>query len=148
MKEYVKECVFVDSSFWIALIDQRDQNHPSAKNDLKSILQDYQLCLSDLIIFETLTYFNCSLKRHDLALRFLQKTESQVFSIFSVDEAVKPQALVWFKRYADKDLSMTDCTSFVLMESEKIQWYAGFDDHFNQIGFLNVSSQLGASKKL
>ncbi len=27
----MKKTVFVDSGFWIALLDQRDQNHQSAK---------------------------------------------------------------------------------------------------------------------
>lgn len=66
----MKELVFVDSGFWIALIDERDQNHYAAKAALKPLLQRYRICLSDFIIFETLTYLNCSIRRHDLALNF------------------------------------------------------------------------------
>jgi len=51
----MKELVFVDSGFWIALIDERDQNHYAAKAALKPLLQRYRICLSDFIIFETLT---------------------------------------------------------------------------------------------
>ena len=138
----MKDLVFVDSGYWIALVDQRDQNHSIAKNALKPLLYGYRICVSDFIIFETLTYFNCSLKRHDLALNFLKKTESPGLSVLIVDEAVKVSALEKFKQYSDTDLSVTDCTSFVLMESQRIHSYAGFDDHFNQMGFIRIFSQL------
>jgi predicted nucleic acid-binding protein len=138
----MKEPVFMDSGFWIALMDRRDQNHLTARNALKILLQNYRICLSDFIIFETLTYLNCSLKRHDLSLNFLKKTESPGISALIVDESVKNLAIEWFKRFPDTDLSVTDCTSFVLMKSRKIQWYAGFDDHFDQMGFIRVFSQL------
>ena len=134
----MKEIVFVDTGFWIALMDRRDQNHHTAKNSIRLLLQNYRFCHSDFIIFETLTYLNCSLKRHDLALYFLKKNESPGISTFIVDEVVKDGAVEWFKRYSDIELSITDCTSFVLMESKKIQWYAGFDEHFDKMGFARV----------
>ena len=58
-----------------------------------------------------------------------------------MNESVKTKALELFKRYSDKHLSITDCTSFVLMESNEIQLYAGFDSHFEQMGMLEIFSQ-------
>lgn len=138
----MKEITFIDSSFWIALVDQRDQNHSISKKALTPLLKNYHICLSDFIIFETLTYLNCSLKKHDLALNFLGKTKSPGISVLTVDESIKSHALEWFKQYSGTDLSITDCTSFVLMKNRKIQWYAGFDDHFNQMGFTRVFTEL------
>ena len=40
-----------------------------------------------------------------------------------------------FQKVADKFLSFTDFTSFVLMEREGIEEYVGFDDHLTQMGF-------------
>lgn len=138
----MKEQVFVDSGFWIALLDRKDQNHPIATNHLKSLMLHYRICISDFIVFETLTYLNCSIKRHDLALSFLKKTESPGISVYIVDEPSKNKAIEWFKKYADKYLSITDCTSFVLMESHKIKLYAGFDKHFEEMGFLEIFSRI------
>ena len=134
--------VFVDTGFWIALIDKRDQNHTTAKNSLRPLLGNYSICLSDFIIFETLTYLNCSLKRHDLAIQYLSKMDSPGVCIFGVDEAIKNDAVQWFKRYADKDLSITDCTSFVIMRENDIGFFAGFDDHFKQMSFVPIIPQL------
>jgi predicted nucleic acid-binding protein len=122
----MKNAVLVDTGFWIALFDTRDINHFRAKNSLKPLLQNYRLYLSDFIVFETVTYLNCSIKRHDLAVLFLEKV----------------QALESFQKYSDKDLSITDCTSFVLMLQKDNKLFAGFDDHFQQMGFVSVLAHL------
>jgi len=134
----MKESVFIDTGFWIALFDRRDHNHADAGIAIKPLLQNYRLYLSDFIVFETITYLNCSLKRHDLAIRFLEKLQNSPLKVMTIDDDVKTKALVLFKKYSDKYLSMTDCTSFVIMLRSKIHRYAGFDDHFKQMGFISV----------
>ena len=138
----MKKAVLIDTGFWIALFDRRDVNHLSAKNSLKPLLKDYRLYLSDFIVFETITYLNCSIKRHDLAMRFLTKVQEPALTTLVVDQTIKAQALESFEKYSDKDLSITDCTSFVLMQEKGIQLYAGFDDHFQQMGFVSVLDHL------
>jgi predicted nucleic acid-binding protein len=138
----MKKAVLVDTGFWIALFDRRDTNHLFAKNSLKLLLQDYRLYLSDFIVFETITYLNCSIKRHDLAIRFLGKVREPTLKTLVVDEGVKVQALESFQKYSDKNLSITDCTSFVLMLQEGIKLYAGFDDHFQQMGFVSFLAHM------
>ena len=39
-----------------------------------------------------------------------------------------------FKQYKDKDFSFTDCTSFIVIESLKINHVFVFDIHFKQFG--------------
>lgn len=138
----MKKAVFIDTGFWIALFDRRDINHPFAKNSLKPLLENHRLYLSDFIVFETITYLNCSIKRHNLAVRFLAKVQEPTLTTLVVDEVIKAQALESFQKYSDKDLSITDCTSFALMLQKGIQLYAGFDDHFQQVGFVSALEQL------
>lgn len=138
----MKKSVFVDTGFWIALLDRRDINHPIAGSSLKPLLKNYRVYLSDFIVFETITYLNCSIKRHDLAVRFLSKVQEPTLTILVVDEFIKAQALKSFQQYSDKDLSVTDCTSFALMLQNEMQMYAGFDDHFQQVGFVSVLEQI------
>lgn len=138
----MKEGVFIDTGFWIALFDSRDTNHVLAKKCLKPLLRNYRLYLSDFIVFETITYLNCSIGRHDLAMRFLAKIEEPILTALVIDEIIKVQALEWFKKYSDKGLSITDCTSFVLMQQKGIRQYAGFDIHFQQMGFISALDRL------
>jgi predicted nucleic acid-binding protein len=132
----MKEVIIVDTGYWIALFDSRDTNHAIAKRNLKILLQNYRLYLTDFIVFETITYLSCSVGRHDLAVRFLEKTKESVLMIVPVDEPVKNEAVELFKKYHDKALSVTDCASFVIMKERGIQKYAGFDDHFSQMGYI------------
>ena len=138
----MKKAVFIDTGFWIALFDKRDRNHLSAKNNLESLIKNYSLYFSDFILFETITYLNCSIRRHDLAIRFLKKAQKPILKMLVVDEIIKTTALNMFEKYSDKDLSMTDCTSFVLMNQKGINKYAGFDDHFLQMGFICTTEAL------
>lgn len=134
----MKEKVFVDTGYWIALIDKRDQNHTAAKQVLQPLLTSYEICLSDFVIFETLTYLNCSIKRHDLAIKYLEKMENPNIHVFTVDEAIKNKAIHLFKKYSDKDFSIADCTSFTIMQVNNIKLFAGFDDHFKQMSFISI----------
>ena len=134
----MKEAIIVDTGYWIALFDRRDTNHAAAKRNSKTLLQNYRLYLTDFIIFETITYLNCSIGRHDLALRFLEKTKESTLTVVPADDGVKKEALELFTRYSDKALSVTDFTSFVIMKEKGIQKYAGFDEHFKQMGYNSV----------
>jgi len=134
----MKEAIIVDTGFWIALFNKKDKNHFSAKNRFKSLSQNYRLCVSDFIVFETVTYLNCSIKRHDLAVRYLKKVKECGLKVRAVDEIIKSEAMDLFVRYSDKTFSFTDCTSFVIMMQYRIKKYAGFDEHFQQMGFLQV----------
>jgi predicted nucleic acid-binding protein len=134
----MKEAIIVDTGYWIALFDSRDTNHAVAKRNCKTLLQSYRLYLTDFITFETITYLICSIGRHDLALRFLEKTKESTLTMVPVDEGVKREALELFKKYSDKTLSVTDCASFVIMKEKGVQKYAGFDDHFKQMGYTCI----------
>ena len=135
----MKEKVFIDTGFWIALFDRRDEHHDAAKTNLKSLLTNFNLFLSDFIVFETLTYLNCSIKNHNLALRFLDKVNTaDAITILDVDTSVKNNAIEIFKKYCNQQFSITDCTSFSIMNKASIKKYAGFDSHFQMIDFIPV----------
>ena len=101
----MKQSVFIDTGYWIALFDRRDTNHSLAASSLKPLLKNYYLYLSDFIVFESLTYLKCSINRHDLAVSFLDKIDASRLTILPVDEFVKTQAVDLFRKYSDKALS-------------------------------------------
>jgi len=132
----MKTRVFIDTGFWIALFDARDEHHQKAKKNLESILTNYDLYISEYILFETITYLNCSIKNHTLALTFLDRvTSNDTIKILKVDSEIISRALEIFKKYEDQYFSFTDCTSFVIMKKESIDKYIGFDKHFTNMGF-------------
>ena len=135
----MKKKVFIDTGFWIALIDKRDSNHQLVEKNLKHLIQSCILCTSEFIVYETITYLNCSIKNHSLAVRFLEKMEKEEgITVLDVDVDIKIEALKIFKKYSDKHLSFVDCTSFALMRKAQIDSYTGFDSHFFQMGFSPI----------
>ena len=49
---------------------------------------------------------------------------------------IRESALTLFKKIEDKELSFTDCTSFVLMKKNKLAKVLTFDIHFEQMNFV------------
>ena len=62
--------------------------------------------------------------------------ESSLIKVVRIDEFIEVVAWRKFLRYDDKNVSMTDCTSFAVMEQLGLNTVFTFDDHFRQLGFL------------
>jgi len=58
--------------------------------------------------------------------------------ILDVDAATRQEAWEIFVKYADKDLSFTDCTSVAIMRQGAIANAFTFDEHFRQLGFVMI----------
>ena len=129
--------LFVDTSAWVALNDLTDQHHAVAVEKLARIRSEkVELVTSDYILDETLTLIRMR-TFHQAAIAFgdiLMK--SGVASMVSISDEVRSAAFELFKKYDDKDLSYTDCTSFALMKRLKVQTAFTFDGHFQQVGFM------------
>ena len=57
------------------------------------------------------------------------------YNWIDADPAIFAAGLDLHRRSADKDWSLTDCISFVLMRGRKIQRVLSHDHHFIQAGF-------------
>ncbi len=75
----MRHIVYVDTGFWIAHIDAKDARHNNTKKTFVSVFNSNEIVSSETIIGETVTYLNCSLKRHDLAIAFLDRLSTAPF---------------------------------------------------------------------
>jgi uncharacterized protein len=57
------------------------------------------------------------------------------FVIVSVAPELRSLAWTFFKRHGDKQYSLADCASFIIMSKRRINRALTFDDHFTQAGF-------------
>ncbi len=70
------------------------------------------------------------------AVAFLTTTEHEDFPILlAVDEAARHSAYRLFKKITDKDISMIDCYSAILMKQNNLQNCFTFDQQFIKLGF-------------
>ena len=55
--------------------------------------------------------------------------------ILRPDSLTELAALNWFEKFADQEVSFTDCVSFALMREADIRTAFSFDSHFERAGF-------------
>jgi hypothetical protein len=56
--------------------------------------------------------------------------------VVAVDDGLFRERLDLFRQRPDKDWSLTDCISFVLMQRERMTQALTADHHFQQAGFV------------
>lgn len=127
--------IFVDTGFFYALIDQKDINHPKAKNFLKN--NRFPLVTTNFVFDELLTIVRYDFG-HAQAVKLGEKLRaSKLCSIFCINRDDEEKAWEVFCKYSDQDFSYTDCTSFAVMNRLNTKEVASFDHHFTIIGFIN-----------
>lgn len=129
----MSENIFIDTGFVIALINKRDRYHKQAR-----ILADQYdrqpLLITDAILLEI----------GNALARGFKVEASEIIANFMISDEVKvvrlsPQlfdeAFALYRKYQDKEWSLVDCVSFVVMQKENITQALTFDRHFVQAGF-------------
>lgn len=132
----MREDCFVDTSFFKAYADTKDDFHQSALQVFQKLKDEKtQLITSNYILDETFTVIRtkCGLASAKQFKSILEEfaTDLKIVRIFSVDDA---NAWEWFLKDWGK-LSFTDCVSFALMKRRKIKRVATFDTDFKRAGF-------------
>ncbi|MCE2400078.1 PIN domain-containing protein [Candidatus Poribacteria bacterium] len=130
--------IFVDTSAWIALINQRDQYHRDAVAVFEGLQQqEIRLLTTDYVIDETVTRLRYD-TNHTLAVEFLNRIElleeTEILTIAEIDKNIFEQAKALFRQYDSVQLSFTDCTSFVICRANHIFEAFAFDHHFQIMG--------------
>ncbi|MDP2762999.1 MAG: PIN domain-containing protein [Enterobacteriaceae bacterium] len=128
--------IFVDTSALIALFNSKDQCHSKATIYFEALDPNtVQFHTSNYIIDETITRIRVQ-DGHHYALEFCKHFfTSKIFHVHYIEKDIEKAALELFKKYFDKELSFTDCTSFALMKQLKIKKAFTFDDDFIKVGF-------------
>lgn len=130
------ERVFADTSYWIALLNPRDELHQRASTASRDF-SSQQIVTSEMVLTEFLNSFS------DYGPRLRQAAVKAVVSLRETPQIlILPQTSKLFdkalKRYqdmTDKSWSLTDCASFLIMEEERLTGALTHDRHFAQAGF-------------
>jgi uncharacterized protein len=126
--------IFVDTSFWMAAIRNRDQNHETARA-LAEMLHGDTLVTTTAVRGETWTGIN-SRYGHEWAKRAIGLIEaSPRITIRQIDADLDSDALKWLRDRSERPYSWVDATSFALMRRERIRRALTFDSDFEAAGF-------------
>lgn len=62
--------------------------------------------------------------------------DEECLMVLRIDVDREERAMELFTHYSDKNFSVVDCTSFVIMQDRRLQHVLRVDDHFTQMGFI------------
>ena len=131
--------VFVDTSAWLAFISEADQHHRSIAESVAALsAEDSIFYTSNDVVDETVTrlaYDVSVASAEGFYKRILQGIDEGWLIQIWCDEAVQKDAVKLLAKYKDKELSLTDATSAVLMKSERIKAILTLDSDFEYLRF-------------
>ena len=124
--------VFVDTSFYVALIMPRDQWHARA---VRAMRPSMRMFTSAPVITETISLLQ-SRGLLSTALQFLSGIrDNSELTIIYPDAATQVTAWQRFAKLAGTGANGVDSMSFVIMEQLAIRKALSFDQHFRSAGF-------------
>ena len=131
--------IFIDTGAFLARHLGRDQYHQKAVAAWEELGSNNENCFtSNFVLDETFTLL-ARRAGYDFAVQRAKNVySSQTLSVFRPDKEDELSAIGYFAKYADQQVSFTDCISFVLMKREKIRRVFSFDRHFEVAGFDRV----------
>ena len=125
--------VFGDTFYFLALLNKRDEAHDKAV--------EYAACIEQLVTTEwVLTELADGLASSRQREMFL-KTRQELLDdgdvlVVPLDMELYDEGINLFASRPDKDWSLTDCISFVVMRREGLSEALTGDHHFEQAGFI------------
>lgn len=122
--------VFVDTSAFCALAIPKDQNNTNAKA-FQAKLQEQKAAIytSDYVLDETYTLLKMR-SNHSTSVKFMDEIDKSHINILRITEDIETDAKAIFRKFEDKKLSFTDCTSFALINQFRLDAVFAFDEHF------------------
>lgn len=125
--------IFIDTSFNVALINERDQYHARAVK-LADQYDGQSLVVTDVVLLEVGNALSRGYKLE--AIQVLEGLlSSEDVEVVHLTPELFGQAFQLYKTRQDKAWGLVDCISFVVMQNHYIDTSLTFDHHFVQAGF-------------
>jgi hypothetical protein len=125
---------FIDTGYMRALLDRKDSLHSKAVViDVDAYGRRFT---SEFVLTELLAAFSKSQRQREAAVTYVEylKTQPSV-EIEPASAQLFRRAFELFKSRPDKTWSLIDCSSFIIMEDNRIEDALTGDDDFRQAGF-------------
>lgn len=126
--------VFADAFYFIARLNRRDQYHERVLQFSRDFRA--QLLTSDWVLMEVadaLAKSECRERVREF-IHYLRQTAT--CEIVPASREWLDQALDLYHQHADKEWTLTDCVSFVIMRKRDVIEALTGDQHFEQAGFI------------
>ena len=128
--------VFADTFFFIALLNPRDKAHPRAV--AFSIPLQGELVTTAWVLTELADAMCHTKNRLEFVSTLYDLRLNPQVRIIPPDLALFDEGVKLFESRPDKEWSLTDCISFIVMQREVITAPMAGDPHFEQAGFISL----------
>lgn len=133
--------IFVDTSGWGDLVDAQQQFHTETKTIYETAKRQRNILITTNYILAELASLLSSPLRipRSRAVDFINSIRtSSVVDIVHINQQLDSRAWSLLVDRLDKNWSLVDCTSFVLMRQLDITEALTTDHHFEQAGFVRL----------
>jgi uncharacterized protein len=130
--------IFADTSGWASLLDTDQEYHLPAASIYTAVQQsNQQLITTNYVIAELVSLLNSPMRYpRGKAVHFVNSIKNSKFvRVVHIDETLDNEAWELLSKRLDKTWSLVDCSSFVVMQREKLTDAFTADHHFAQAGF-------------
>ena len=128
--------IFIDTSYFLALINSRDKYHEVAKEAAAHAAPPF--VTSEAVLFE-LGNALARPPQRNLAIQSLQQIRADPnIEIVHIDPDLFAQTIAFYRARPDKGWGLTDCSSFVIMRQRGLFEALTADKHFEQAGYTSL----------
>jgi predicted nucleic acid-binding protein len=133
--------VFADTGFWVALVHKKDRWHDQAVTTYQNLQQQQiKVVTTEMVITEFLNFFSKfpAQLRQKTAQMCQQMQSHPNITVIPQNSQQFQEALELYLQRSDKAWSLTDCSSFLVMQSLNLTEALAHDKHFKQAGFTTL----------
>lgn len=130
---------FADTSFFVAFLSVRDIDHETAVDLMENF--EGRIVTTDWVLVE-LGNFLAKSSIRNLFVAFVRDLPTDPrFEIIAADRDQFESGCVLYDARSDKEWSLTDCISMVVLEQRSIRDVFTADHHFEQAGYSSSARQ-------
>ena len=131
--------IFIDTGAFLARYIAKDDLHRTSTSCWAVLEKSKErLFTSNFVLDETFTLLGRRTGYSFASERARAILSSSAITILRPSKYDEIEAVKLFEKFADQSVSYTDCISFVLMRSNKIERVFTFDRHFGMAGFAII----------
>jgi predicted nucleic acid-binding protein len=128
--------VFADTYFFLAALNTRDADHERALGYFAQ--DDIELITTAWVLTEVAATLAPRATRASFVQLYASLRADTGVTVIPAEPTLFDRGLALYSRRLDKDWSLTDCISFVVMEEQYLSDALTGDHHFEQAGFTTL----------
>jgi predicted nucleic acid-binding protein len=133
------EKIFVDTAAWLALLNKDDDLHRQAQQVMQTLRRQHAALLTtEFVLLEVADALSAPAHR-ERTVKFINGLRQlPLLTILPASQSLWAAGWKLYSDRLDKDWSLTDCISFVIMTQERLTQAFTSDRNFEQAGFVKL----------